>query len=185
MVDLFNVSPDPHMPDLPLPEAFRSLTAWTFCGNPYVSPAMGIAAGLGSDAVPPPEDVVILHPPPKYELFDTPRGSEYILVPPNPPPTKDDPTGMKRMMEFLGINKELVNAALPPKPDSPNTNVSDAASATKSESAPTNSTATTAGQPTALSALDSVRANSIAPTTSQPQLQPASASQPAPQIKQV
>jgi hypothetical protein len=67
--------------------------------------------------VPPAEDVIIVPPPPKYEIFDTPGDSQYILIPPNPPPTKDDPTGMKRMMEFLGIKKDLISASFPTKTD--------------------------------------------------------------------
>ena len=117
MAGFFDVSPDPQMPDLPMPEAFHNLNAWAYSGNPYVSPAMRIGAGLGSDAVPPAEDVIIVQPPPKYQLFDTPGDYQYILVPPNPPPTKDDPTGMKRMMEFLGIKKDLITASFPTKAD--------------------------------------------------------------------
>jgi hypothetical protein len=117
MAGFFDISPDPQMPQIPMPEAFHSLTAWTYSGNPYVSPALSVGAGLGSDAVPLAQDVIIVHPPPKYELFDTPGASQYILVPPNPPPTKDDPTGMKRMMEFLGIKQDLIKQALPQKPD--------------------------------------------------------------------
>jgi hypothetical protein len=56
-------------------------------------------------------DVIYVRPPDKYHFFDTGRPVKYIPVPPMPP-SKNDPTGMQRMMEFLGFDKRHVDVAV-------------------------------------------------------------------------
>ena len=99
-------------PDIPLPEVFTSQYSWTYSSAcPFVSPSLnakaeGLAAAVQADP-----DVIVLPSPDRVQYFDAPTGVEYVLVPPQKPPTDDDPTGMKAMMEFLGFKKEYVDAA--------------------------------------------------------------------------
>lgn len=99
---------DLNMSPIPLPEVFQHTHAWTY-GCPHASPS------LGSDSIVPPElsdpDIVYVRPPDKIHVFKTPGTMQYIPVP-EMPPEPTDPTGMRRMMEFLGFDKQHVDAAV-------------------------------------------------------------------------
>ena len=96
------------MSPIPLPEVFQHTHAWTY-GCPHASPS------LGSDSIVPPElsdpDIVYVRPPDKIHVFKTPGAMQYIPVP-DMPPDPSDPTGMRRMMEFLGFDKQHVDVAV-------------------------------------------------------------------------
>jgi len=96
------------MSPIPLPEVFQHTHAWTY-GCPHASPS------LGSNSIVPPElsdpDVVYVRPPDKIHVFKTPGAMQYIPVP-EMPPDPSDPTGTRRMMEFLGFDKEHVDVAV-------------------------------------------------------------------------
>ena len=92
---------------IPLPEVFQHTHAWSY-GCPYVSPSLGVGSIVPPELSDP--DVIYVRPPDKYHVFKTPGDMEYIPVPPMPP-DPSDPTGMRRMMEFLGFNKDHVDIA--------------------------------------------------------------------------
>jgi hypothetical protein len=105
-----NVTSDPVLPNIPLPQVFKATSAWTYTGSPYVSPCLGTKVG----ALPPIKD-----PTPQYVTapdrvikVNPPGSMEYIPIPPETKADRvDDPTGMKSLMEFLGFNKAQVSAA--------------------------------------------------------------------------
>ena len=96
-------------PDIPMPEVFQKVGAWSFTGSPYVSPALSAKTAGAADVQFDP-DVIVLPSPDKVQVFNTPPAVQYIPLPPPPPPTESDPTGMQAMMEFLGFKKEYVAA---------------------------------------------------------------------------
>ena len=99
------------MPTIPMPSIFNSATPhYTYSGNPHVSPFVGATGQLTPEITDP--DVRIVTPPDKYRVFEAPSQSEYLLVPPTAPPTADDPTGMKAMMDFLGFNNQAIGGAV-------------------------------------------------------------------------
>ena len=115
------------MSPIPLPEVFQHTHAWTY-GCPYASPS------LGSESIVPPElsdpDIVFVRPPDKVHVFKTPGAMQYIPVPEMPPDTSD-PTGMQRMMKFLGFDDKHVDVAVSnvssqmnPPPGNPSSSIS-------------------------------------------------------------
>jgi hypothetical protein len=106
--DPFAVDSPP--PNIPLPEAFQTVGGWSYSSNPFISPCLTAKSGgvAASDFDP---DVIIVPSPDKVEVFHTPQAMQYILLPPPKPPTENDPTGMKAMMDFLGFKKEYTAAA--------------------------------------------------------------------------
>lgn len=106
--DPFAVDSPP--PNIPLPEAFETVGGWSYSSNPFISPCLTAKSGgvAASDFDP---DVIVVPSPDNAEVFHTPQAMQYILLPPPKPPTADDPTGMKAMMDFLGFKKEYTAAA--------------------------------------------------------------------------
>ena len=111
---MFDIGVESPVPDILLPEIFRTVNSWTYGGSAFVAPSLGTeAAGMPEPADP---SIVFSPPPDKVQIFDTPGPVEYVLVPPAKY-TKTDPTGMKAMMKFLNFKDEYIEAGsqfLPP-----------------------------------------------------------------------
>ena len=106
------ITADPQMPTIPLPEVFRTAASWSYSNNAFVSPVLGVETTLTPEITDPnAPEIVLVSPPDRYQVFNTPGPVQYVFIPPPPPPTKDDPTGMKEMMSFLGFKKDLIDAA--------------------------------------------------------------------------
>ena len=105
-----NVTSDPVMPHITLPQVFKTTSAWSFTGSPFVSPSLGIKAG----AIPPIKDPTpqVVFPPDRVINVNPPGNMEFIPIRHETgQPSMDDPSGIKSFMEFLGFDKGLISAA--------------------------------------------------------------------------
>lgn len=108
----------PQVPPNQLPEVFSNPYAYNYSGNALVGPALGARSALPVDVTDP--DTIVIQAPDKIEFFNTPRGVEYIEIPPNGANAPTDPTGNSAMLDFMGFTQQATQPSVPGQQSMPN-----------------------------------------------------------------